>query len=1083
MLTFNLVNMDSKETRADAEQCVENPPESIANLQLSLKEKWDEKERVPILCDLVMYFDGRYVESRDIAYRRLATLYAYEILTLISSEDGRRLNYVLSLLGMLVSIVEAMPTDLQDIEDGLTIGEEALELVGPSHELGAQMKVLLWLNNLHAARYRFRIAEDDCVKDLNQAIVFAEIAVRRQPTDARAVFTVVQSLLKRYERYGDYEDAELAVRFAEGAYSRGLDNYQVLGQLCSALQARYLATKTHGDLDEAIHRLEQLNRRTNIPDGVREDFRSQLEILQDLHSERVDDLDAMTDQDLDTSISNATKELVELSLGEGNTALRHILRRAKCSGLKALHTRSLEDLEMASQYLMEAYMLLPNGDIRNDGLLLHQAAIWKAKGDALEDEQERMRYYQLAREIHLSCLERKNRSPLDCIQSHHGLADLLLVASEFSTAAYHLQQAMDLMPLVARQYLSIDDLEYVLKQVSGLSSLTAATMLTAGTACPHSALAAMELGRGVIYGLITSTRADISGLKQSNPELHAEYAGLRSGISGATGKMTVMPFPDILRAVKRAGFEVPELNAGNWAMDSHDGITEVPGLPGTILVSHNPQSNELASSNTQALNSRAESDRRKQPSMVLDTTNLPQVSDDSNIPSNLRISRSENGTINIDILNGSEDGVVLEDYQPGLATSIRAEHAAQLARVQERIRITNNIDHLQERSSLDYFQTLGKAGPIVSFNITPSRSDAFIVTEEGVRLITFESKTLSYAIVNKKAEMLFGPKSLLVEREDLTQKQRNKRLRELLMWLWEAAVKPALGVLELLREQPVKDFSTLPRLWWVTSGILGQFPLHAAGSKWGESMENTMSHVVSSYVPALRTLEYSRAKTIKDAPSHESQSLILAMRETVGKPSLDIDEEVALVAELTSTKPLDCPSRASVLQHLRNSDIVHFACHSEADPRHPRKSTFYVAESKDGLPGTVTVEDLARVDAPNTQLAYLSACSTAEQKENRLVEESLHLAGAFLMIGFPQVVGTLWETKNWAATKVASKFYRLLGDEMKNNGGSVSQHSGKFAVFLHQAIVETRTEGNGGGINNNARDNILAWAPFVHFGC
>jgi CHAT domain-containing protein len=186
-----------------------------------------------------------------------------------------------------------------------------------------------------------------------------------------------------------------------------------------------------------------------------------------------------------------------------------------------------------------------------------------------------------------------------------------------------------------------------------------------------------------------------------------------------------------------------------------------------------------------------------------------------------------------------------------------------------------------------------------------------------------------------------------------------------------------------------------------------------------------MSHVISLYVLTLRGLEISRAKASIVAPDDEKQSLMLSMKGTVGEPDLDVDEEVAVVEELTSTETLHCPDKTTVLRRLKISDIVHFACRGKVDPRYPRMSTFLVAESADSKPARITVEDLAKVNPPGAQLAYLSACSTVEQQVLRLVEESLHLAGAFQTIGFPQVVGILWETKDWAARKVTIKFYRL----------------------------------------------------------
>jgi hypothetical protein len=59
---------------------------------------------------------------------------------------------------------------------------------------------------------------------------------------------------------------------------------------------------------------------------------------------------------------------------------------------------------------------------------------------------------------------------------------------------------------------------------------------------------------------------------------------------------------------------------------------------------------------------------------------------------------------------------------------------------------------------------------------------------------------------------------------------------------------------------------------------------------------------------------------------------------------------------------------------------------------------------------------------------------------------------------------------------VAAKFYRRVAEEMKNDGHPTD----KLALFLHEAVVETREEGPRG---RNSRDNVLTWVPFVHMGC
>lgn len=51
------------------------------------------------------------------------------------------------------------------------------------------------------------------------------------------------------------------------------------------------------------------------------------------------------------------------------------------------------------------------------------------------------------------------------------------------------------------------------------------------------------------------------------------------------------------------------------------------------------------------------------------------------------------------------------------------------------------------------------------------------------------------------------------------------------------------------------------------------------------------------------------------------------------------------------------------------------------------------------------------MNLPNAQLAYLSACSTAEDKVMKFTVENIHIAAAFQLPGFPHVIGTLWEVR------------------------------------------------------------------------
>jgi tetratricopeptide (TPR) repeat protein len=1051
--------------------------EKIAKLQLILTSRWEEQGRLVILGDLIAYLDQRYVQYLNVEDRKLATVYAYEVLACTPVADHRRPLYVLTLLDMLHSIIifQSKPPSLQDVEEALSIGDDALEIMADKYDAGAHLRLLLCLSDLHAMRYHIRNLEHDSLDDLNCAIALAEVAVQRQPRGARPVYTVVQYLLKRHERIGDYWDVELAVRYAEEACMGETEDYRLQECLCDALQARYTVTRHHGDLDEAIHRLKEALKLGNIPDMPRKTLRLQFEMLEDLHSDRIQDVALWTDLDLDLRISQLREELSQLRSQQVTAPFRLLVQLANNYVIKSNRSHTTDDLEITKQCLQEAILAAPRSHPHKNELIYKLGLNWTKLGDASEPEARRLYCYHWAHETFMIAAESRYQSPVERIQAYRGAAQFPLLVQDWHLAAQYLKSAIELLPLIAPHSLSLDDLEYVLQHVAGLSSLAAAALLSAGKECPHKALATIELGRGIISGLITDTRMNVSELKEKDPELHAEYMGLRNGVSAVAHHIEIVTMEEILGAIAAAGIDVPKVAPGGWNIAAHEGTRRVPGLSKHLMVTHNPI-HAGAQNGGNTLNDSPPT----QYSTVLDTTRSPPTYDSSTSGSRLRVLQDIDGAITVKILSNPEHLRPLRDIAPAVATSIHHEFSAQLAKVEERIRRTEGFDGFQKRSSLNYFQTIGADGPVIAFNVTPHRSDAFIITKEGVRLKNFAREVLGYDLVQEKAKVIFGPESVTVEREDgPDQKQRNAELRELLRWLWEAAVKPILEELALLRVKTTEDSSELPRVWWVTSGILGLFPIHAAGHTWDDSLENTMSHVVSSYVPTIRALEYAREKATSAAASQGGRALIVAMKETTGKEALDIDEEILLVKQLTTCEPLISPRKAAVMRELRNSSIVHFACHGEADPAHPRKSTLYVGDGEDNNPERITVEDLATLDLPIAQLAYLSACSTAENKAMKLIEENLHMAAAFQLIGFPQVVGTLWEAKDWAARKVASKFYGRVKSEMA--GGW--HQSEKFALLLHQAVTETRREGTGNRRNRTARDNVLAWVPFVHMGC
>ena len=108
----------------------------------------------------------------------------------------------------------------------------------------------------------------------------------------------------------------------------------------------------------------------------------------------------------------------------------------------------------------------------------------------------------------------------------------------------------------------------------------------------------------------------------------------------------------------------------------------------------------------------------------------------------------------------------------------------------------------------------------------------------------------------------------------------------------------------------------------------------------------------------------------------------------------------------------------------------------------------------------MTVREIAALDLPEARLAVLSACDTSRTTPH-LPDEALHLASAFQLAGYPEVVGALWPVNDRVARTVAEELHRGL-----------SEGSGAAAA-LHAAVERLRAAYPG---------TPTLWAAFVHSG-
>ncbi|KAH6883559.1 CHAT domain-containing protein [Thelonectria olida] len=351
------------------------------------------------------------------------------------------------------------------------------------------------------------------------------------------------------------------------------------------------------------------------------------------------------------------------------------------------------------------------------------------------------------------------------------------------------------------------------------------------------------------------------------------------------------------------------------------------------------------------------------------------------------------------------------------------------------------------------------AGGSIIVNITTLRSDAIIVSPTTI-------KTLNLPMMAAEDARAWLDKKWTGRRSERAQK--NREYLDYLSWLWKTCVKQILD--EVCHSHDTAN--RLPRIWWIGTGLASSMPFHAAGIHSADSTENAFSRVVSSYTPSIKALAHAQHRA-RAAESDKGSVLIATMPTTPGNslcpdlPGVE-EEKNQLMGVVNGHLPIqyqELPSVEDVVESLRNCYIAHFACHGFTDHLDPSKSGL-ILQSR-GEQDRLTVHTVSELSLSNAQIAYLSACSTAENGAARLSDEVIHRVSGFQIAGFPHVIGCLWPSIDRVCVEVAGRFYRSL-----LRGKTTCWDGREVALALRDAVMEVR---------KTELKMPLAWAQFVHF--
>ncbi len=331
--------------------------------------------------------------------------------------------------------------------------------------------------------------------------------------------------------------------------------------------------------------------------------------------------------------------------------------------------------------------------------------------------------------------------------------------------------------------------------------------------------------------------------------------------------------------------------------------------------------------------------------------------------------------------------------------------------------------------SEDELKTAAEYGPIIIINVSDYRCDALIIEKTQIRALPLPHLHV-HDIRARVTETMAEP--------------------EVLAWLWDTIAQP---VLQTLGFTQTPSSGCWPHLWWIPTGLLAKFPIHAAGRHSQSSSDAVLDRVISSYSSAIKTIIHSRRRHFQPITALKSEKIILlAMQKTPKQGDLQFaKQEIHELERLCSSMKLQVmkpfPYKEEVLSALSGCRIFHFAGHGSTNSVDPSKSHLLL---NDWETEPLTVASLLEINlwkqAPF--LAYLSACGTGQIKQGKFIDESLHLISACQLAGFRHVVGTLWEVNDEVCVDMA----RIMYERMKDEG--ISDES--VSSGLHQATRELR---------------------------
>ncbi|RAQ55783.1 hypothetical protein AFGD_011174 [Aspergillus flavus] len=367
----------------------------------------------------------------------------------------------------------------------------------------------------------------------------------------------------------------------------------------------------------------------------------------------------------------------------------------------------------------------------------------------------------------------------------------------------------------------------------------------------------------------------------------------------------------------------------------------------------------------------------------------------------------------------------------------------------EDIHFSPTVDSSKKRVTEEEAKEGAARGRIIIVNITSVGSDALVISTTGLKVIHLQGLDPDEARDWIKKDMTAT---------SVNRGANNKAYLRFLSWLRRVCVKPIFDELHIKRmilRKTCQGFGGLEQGW----------PAHFPFMRQAITLRKQT-----------RALILENREPLPDQATQCPKLLTVSMATTPGADDLDgvLAETVAVTDTIGNYVHAEClsqPDADTVKRRLADCHIAHFACHGVSEPRDPSQSGLLL-QTVDASPeqDRLTVGSLYEIDCSQGKIAYLSACSTAENRSKWLVDEVLHVVSGFQVAGFRHVMGCLWPADDTVCAEIAKPFYSELcrGGKMEYNDGTVS-------LALPKAVLKISR-------SSQYRKRPLHWAQYVHFG-